>query len=46
MLEWLYAFGFVLICLAIVLDADARNLDKHLDAQERRKATPKRRRHQ
>lgn len=46
MLEWLYALGFVLICLAVVLDADTRNLDKRLDVQERRKATPKRRRHQ
>jgi len=43
MLEWLYAFGFVLICLAFVLDANTRLLDKHLEAQERDKATNKRR---
>jgi hypothetical protein len=46
MLEWLHTLGFVLICFAAFLDADTRNLDKRLDAQERRKATPKRRHRQ
>ncbi len=45
MLEWLYALGFVLICLAAAVDAKTRAiLAKRQDSQEQNKATPKRRR--
>ncbi len=44
MLEWLYALGFVLVCIAAALDARARAiLAKRQDSQEQNKATPKRR---
>ncbi|MGI6514475.1 MAG: hypothetical protein ACOX3D_09035 [Syntrophomonadales bacterium] len=45
MLEWLLAFGLVFFSLTAFLDARSRLLDKHLEAQEREKATPKRRHH-
>jgi len=43
MLEWLLALGLVFFGLTAFLDAKSRFLDKRLEAQERKKATPKRR---